>query len=69
MRVEGNSGLSMGALAQDKLLLIGIIAFPYLKIKEDKDFLLDFFFFFENRMRHSQANIPIWFTGKVQSLS
>lgn len=45
MRVEGNSGLSMGALAQDKLLLIGIIAFPYLKIKEDKDFLLDFFFF------------------------
>lgn len=39
MRVEGSSGLSMGTLAQDKLLLIEIIDFPYLKIKEDKIFL------------------------------
>lgn len=39
MRVEGSSGLSMGILAQDKLLLIEIIDFPYLKIKEDKIFL------------------------------
>lgn len=43
VRVEGSSGLSMGALAQDKLLLIEIIAFLYLKIKEDKDFLIRFF--------------------------
>lgn len=39
MRVEGSSVLSMGTLAQDKLLLIEIIDFPYLKIKEDKIFL------------------------------
>lgn len=67
MRVEGNSGLSMGALAQDKLLLIEIIGFSYLKIKEDKEFFIKFFF--ENQMRRSQVNNPIWFTAKVQSLS
>lgn len=64
---EVSGGLSIGALAQDKLLLIEIIGFPYLKIKKDKDyFLLDFS---ENQMRHLQVNNPIWFTGKVQSLS
>ena len=43
MRVEGSGGLSMGALAQDKLLLIEIIGFSYLKIKEDEDFFIRFF--------------------------
>lgn len=38
MREEGSCGLSMGALAQDKLLLIEIIGFAYLKIKKNKDF-------------------------------
>lgn len=38
VRVEGSGGLSMGALAQDKLFLIEVKGFPYLKIKEDKDF-------------------------------
>lgn len=41
MRVEGSGGLSMGALAQDKLFLIEVQGFPYLKIKEDKDFFFN----------------------------